>query len=159
MGYYVNIDDADFCVPTENLDAAMNALRELDKRGELKNRTYFADGSEAPSHFSWMPKDWAETTTSLREFLALARFECGEDEDGVYIFGFNSKAGDERLFLNAIAPFVRDGSYIIWLGENGEKYRDRFADGKMLSSDARIVWKDEHEAEVRVFKWGGSVVI
>lgn len=159
MGYYINIDDADFCVPTESLDAAMNALRELDKRGELKVRTYFADGHYAPSHFMWMPSDWAETTTSLRDFLALARFECSEDDDGLRIFGFNSKAGDERLFLNAIAPFVRDGSYIIWLGEDGAKWRDRFADGKMLSSEARIVWKDEHEAEVRVFDFGGAVVI
>lgn len=157
MGYYVNIEDCSFFIERKNFEPAMQALRELDKRDELKLRSY-VNGVDKPTHFSWMDAYWAENVKTLPEFLDMARFECSENEDGLFIHYFNSKFGDERVFLVAIAPYIEDGSYIIWRGEDGQLWRDRFRDGKMFVSNAVVTWPNENEASIVAHEWGGASV-
>jgi hypothetical protein len=46
---------------------------------------------------------------------------------------YDSKVGQEDLFLEAIAPFATPGSYIEWKGEDGFRWRDE-VDGGTLQS-------------------------
>lgn len=48
--------------------------------------------------------------------------------------------GDDKLFA-ALAPFVRDGSYIEMVGEDGHRWRWTFKDGKMTKRSGVMVWK------------------
>ena len=55
---------------------------------------------------------------------------------------YNSKTGQEDLFLDRIAPFVQEGSYAIWKGEDNSFWKWEFTDGKMLviPGEMKIAW-------------------
>lgn len=131
MGYYVRTTGSNFYVAQSKKNAAYEALCALNQRDDLKT-----GGS-----FSWMAADYPSKCEDLKEVLEEVGFDVVEDEAGnVTGLHYDSKTGQESLFLSALAPFVRDGSHIDWQGEEGEHFRYEFSGGRMLERDGRIVW-------------------
>jgi hypothetical protein len=69
-------------------------------------------------------------------------FELSIDgADGVIeATGYDSKVGQELIFLTAAAPWVEDGSHFEWTGEDGSQWRWAFIKGVLFVENAELVW-------------------
>lgn len=148
MGYYVNTMSCDVCIPAENAKAAYDAMCALNWRNDLKNGGRWprnetdTDGPRDDIWFSWMHWNYHEIYQSAEEILRELGFDVMVEDNGdIWLVSYDSKIGAERDFLNAIAPFITDGSSIEWAGEDGTMWRQLFKDGKMIEQDAKIVWE------------------
>lgn len=142
MGYYVTLKNADWLLPIAYEDLALDALKKINapEFDHLKRGGRYAEGGRVASWYSWMPEDYDKTVTSVQEILELLGFECKSTDEGTRITAYDSKTGQEDLFLSTIAEYVAPGSFIDWLGEDGERFRYEF-DGKTMSVlEARIVY-------------------
>lgn len=143
MGYFVNITNQNFFVPKENFDAAYKAMCALNDRDDLKSGgSWGGNGitSDSPrpegmtyhpaKWFSWMPANYPEVCKDFLSILKELGFECDLDDSGnLGLVHYDNKTGAEGHFFEAIAPFVQDGSFIEWRGEDGGEYRWLFANG------------------------------
>lgn len=153
MGYYVSINEADFTIPAENLDEAYKVMCELNKHDGLKTggcwggSTSIPEGSKSVSTrpdkwFAWMPWNYDEVCTSAEEILKELGFECELNADGsLSIVYYDSKTGSEEHFLKALAPLVKEGSYIIWNGEEGAMWRHLVKNGELITQEPIITWE------------------
>ena len=48
------------------------------------------------------------------------------DEGDIIGLSYDSKTGDEDVFLDALRPVVKEGSYIVWEGEDYDRWFTRF---------------------------------
>ena len=139
MGYYAT-GNGSIKIVGENIYEAYNAMVQLNKYDHLKG-----GGTYSPSytrrHFSWMPEDLS-TIPTCGEMLQALGFELSIDgADGVIVAtGYDSKVGDESIFIAAIAPWVEDESYFDWGGEEGDQWRWSFVKGEMFVQNGNIVW-------------------
>jgi hypothetical protein len=143
MGYYVTLEDADFRIP-EN-DNVLNVLKALNGRNDLKTGGSWAGGKRTRVWFAWMPEDYDKTVRSVSEVFNLLGFHTDtESSDGEYVslVGYDSKSGSEDYFIAAVAPFVANGSYLSWRGEEGERWRQTVKDGKINAQYATTVWSE-----------------
>lgn len=121
MGYNVNIHESTFRIPEANLDEALTRFKELNhKPGVEKRGGSWGPNGQTKSWFSWMPEDYDKHVTTAEEVLILLGFDTEKDvETGdVLITGYDSKTGQEELFLNEIADLVDPQSSIVWIGED-----------------------------------------
>lgn len=148
MGYNAQIIGADFTLPADKLDAAFEALKELNQRDDLKSGGSWGslpDGTygKVGSHFSWMDDDYDKTAQSAEHILLMLGFNISDayEGEGIEIIGYDSKMGDEEHFIRALAPFVKPGSYLEWEGEDSKRWRWDFDGETMRESTGRIVWE------------------
>jgi hypothetical protein len=147
MGYSVETLGVDFIIPAENLEAAFTALKELNKHNELKSGGSFGrkpDGSYGQTgwHFAWMDEDYDKTSRDAEHVLNQLGFQTSLDDEGLRIEWYDGeKKGDEEHFLEALAPFVKPGSYIEWEGEDRQRWRQDFDGETMTERSGRISWE------------------
>lgn len=152
MGYYVT-GEGSITIPAENLDAAYDALVELNRRDDLKTGGRYggaptskpansASVSDSPDKwFSWMDWNYDEIFTDAKGILKAVGFEI-YDNEGEYIVlrYYDDKIGAEEHFVRAIAAYVEPESEMVWTGEDGEKWRWVFENGEMIVQQAIITW-------------------
>lgn len=141
MGYYVNTEDINIIVPKDLLEDAYKACLALNDMDDLKGGGSF--GPEPKRWFSWMPEDLSTLPDLDAIFTALGFEDCQYNDKGDLVLGhYNNKKGQENVFLYTIAPFVQEGSYAIWHGEDDCWWKDEFHDGKMLSynGEREVKW-------------------
>ena len=160
MGYYVKTDGADFFIAKYNFEEAYKACVALNDRDDLKTggggRFTLPNGEEMKwgdprpegrnyhpmKWFAWMDANYPETCKTLDDILKALGFEINYDEVGnIDGLSYSDKIGSEEYFLNSISPFVRDGSYINWVGEDNQLWRHEFVKGTMITKSAKIVWE------------------
>jgi hypothetical protein len=67
----------------------------------------------------------------------------------VRLDSYDNKSGQEELFLAAVAPFVRPGSFVEWVGEDSTMWRDYVGIDRLLyRQDAETVWTNAHVVTV-----------
>lgn len=146
--------DVDFTIPAENTQEAFQALCNLNTKDDLKSGCIFSSKklikpenstslAEDPSvRFINMPWNYDEVCEEVEEILELLNFSVEKDLEGnVHILSFESDhGGDEEVFLKALAPYVKPGSFIEWQAEGGEMWRNDFVQGKMTTSSGEVVW-------------------
>lgn len=128
-------------IPAGKLDDAYEALVELNRRDDLKSG-YSPFEEDAPSsksvsmspskNFAWMAWNYDELFSTAAEILERVGFEVEETDDGIDITYYNDKKGDEREFIEAIAPFTEEGSMMEWLDEYGNEWRWVFEGTQMI---------------------------
>jgi hypothetical protein len=121
----------------------------LDKtHNDQKRGGSYSDGVKKSSWFSWMPENYPETLSTAKEILDELGFEVTLDEQGNIIdLHYNNKMGQEDLFLKAIAPFVKEGSFINWAGEDGTNWQYFFDGKKMIEKQGQVVFITTTEEE------------
>lgn len=152
MGYYVSITEGEVTIPKANLEEAykrMCALNDNDavKRGgqwggEISSDSPRPEGmSYHPARwFSWMDANYPETCSDAKAILRELGFEL-EDRDGdLFIFGYDSKVGQEELFLDAISDLCTKDSFLVWRGEDGAMWRQEFGNKEMVVKTPVIKW-------------------
>lgn len=141
MGYFVSITDAEFLIKKKNLIHAYKAMCALNNIDSLKGGGSWHDGKMTERWFAWMPKDYPDEYKTAQEIFENLGFDCQLLTDGdLIITGYDSKVGDEALFIDACSQFVEDGSYMTWQGESGEYFQWRFVDGKMKVLEGTITF-------------------
>lgn len=153
MGYYVQIHDADFTIP--DTPAVLAALIALNERDDLKSGGVWGGGVEKEERwFSWMNESWThhESINPIFEQLGFEthHYKDGDEEfSNVQLLTYDSKIGDEKWFLAAVAPFVRPGSFVEWQGEDGAMWRHYVGiDHKLYVQSAEIKWTNAKELTV-----------
>ena len=141
MGYYVN-GEGELTIKKENLTAAYEAMMALQERPAEGKR----GGGQGKAWYSWMPEDLRTIPSAAEVFRALG-FEVGESDEGIVIARYDSKNGQEDVFIAAAAPFIEDGEYE-WTGEDGEFWRWEFIGGKMYCREGKRMWSEAHEVLV-----------
>lgn len=141
MGYYIRLVESTFAVPetTEVLDVlkAMNTdpdMHEL-KRGGSSTK----DGWTA-RWFSWMPENYHDEVDNVEQVFGLLGFETRLDGGMVHLIDYDNKTGQEDLFLAAVAPFVAEGSFIEFHGEDDAMWRYVVRDGRLATIEPTITW-------------------
>jgi D-mannonate dehydratase len=88
-----------------------------------------------------------DRTQSLEEMVSdwgwHLQFDPSRDIVGIE-YESDSMRGDEDM-LDALAPFVENGSYLQMNGEEGEIWRWVFKDGKLYSVQAELTFPDPVE--------------
>lgn len=149
MGYYVSLTSADFGIP--ETPEVLAALHEMEtKFHEIKQ----GGSSNGDKWFSWMPD--VRTLTSVQEVFERLGFETRLDAGYVWIDGYDSKTGQEDLFLAVVAPFVEDDSHTEWRGEHGETWKNVVRGGRMYVERAEIVWSTPEPYTESVYGSVGS---
>lgn len=144
MGYNVMLTNADFRIDKDKLDAAYQAMCELNKHDELKTGGSYGPGGKTEAWFAWMDPNYPETCQSAEEIFHELGFETATDGNGTLsLEAYDSKAGAEDLFLSAAGPFTRPGSFVEWEGEDGERWRTDYSGEDARTRTGRIVWVDE----------------
>ena len=146
MGYYVNITNSDFRIRSENKAAAYEAVCRINapEYDHLKRGGSWGGDGKSESWYSWMPADYPEQTETLEDVLQLLGFEFRiEDNGDITDLAYDSKIGNEEIFLLAMSPYVENGSFIRWRGEDGLPWAHKFHDGTMTIHNIEEVIVEE----------------
>jgi hypothetical protein len=159
MGYYVNLASSNVVVKKEHLDAAYKAMIELNDHDGLKR----GGSSTGKKWFSWMPEDIAAECPDAQSVLECLGFTTEIRSNGdLWISGYDSKIGQEELFLKAIAPYVGVVDWHIqenpvnsepynpqmeWVGEDGEFWMHVFKNNTLYTAAGEKTYKSEQEVE------------
>lgn len=109
MGTYINIE-AQMVMKPENESLAVQAVRDLNKRDDLKR----GGSSNGQKWFSWMPENYANSIETIEDIFSetMLGFSVWKrvDDNGnfVYNMSYNDKWGQHELFFVAIAPFMEE---------------------------------------------------
>ena len=126
MGYYVSVEDANWKI--QETPEALRAVKEMPiKYHFLMN----GGSSNGEKWFSWMNNAEIEKAESVESVFQSLGFDTIKVEGGFKLVDYNSKTGQEDLFLAVVAPWTVSGSYITWRGEDDSYWRHVVTEGKM----------------------------
>jgi hypothetical protein len=143
MGYYIRIRNSKFSIPTENLPKfweIVNHVMSDEQIAKHGNGGSYSQGQKSKHWYSWV--DTESTRKAIRDQDLDKFFECWGyefDGDGLYIITGESKIGDEEILFSAIAPVVEDNSFMEVVGEDDERWRWSWANGKFYVADAHEI--------------------
>jgi hypothetical protein len=142
MGYSVSLIKGEVVIAASSADAALAAIRDLDRRDDLKTGWSRDDQGVERRHWAFTLPARIEASQTLGDILRAFRFEPMMEPDGerygVEFVGEN--LGDDLHLWTALAPFVEPGGEMIWLGEDDALSRWYF-DGEALKvSRGRMVF-------------------
>ena len=137
MGYYVEITDSTFTIPTANLDEAYRRMVALNDDDDLKRGGTFGREAIDPAKraalgyhpdrwFSWMDPNYPAKCADAEAIIRELGFECGMEDEGLVIYSYDNKSGQEDVFLTAIADLAT--GYIVWRGEEGETWKETYGE-------------------------------
>ena len=131
MGYCIKMTDNNFIIKKSNFEKALKDLKGVFIPENMTCYDYF-NGKKHP-HFSWVNTRTVLDSTTLEEAMTEIRnepiYNVNGDICNVEFTG--EKYGDENVFFSAIAPYVEDGSYLAFKGEDGSEWTWNFNNGKV----------------------------
>lgn len=129
MGYYINMIDNQFKIKKENFEMALDGLKNAFVPENMNCYDYI-NGQTYP-HFSWVDTHSVLKSRSLGEALKKIRYEPEYNDAGdiCNVDFTGQKYGSENVFFAALAPYVEDGSYIAFEGEDGDTWKWQFSNG------------------------------
>lgn len=137
MGYCMSQQECQFFIAKKDCKKALRAIKDLAKKKDQRSGW----GPEG-THFAWVDNDFVESKT-LEDILAKWRWrpEFNKEGDLVFLDFEGEKSGDDFILFQALAPYVKDGSYIQMSGENNVFWRWVFQRGEVEEQYAEITWK------------------
>ena len=135
MGYYIDLTDAEWEISES--PEALATIREMPVKYHAIKRGGSSNGEK---WFSWMNDTEIETTDTVENVFNQLGFETDKVDGGFQLTAYNSKTGQEDLFLAVMAPFTKDGSYVEWRGEDGALWKFEIRNGRMFRTESEIVW-------------------
>lgn len=126
MGYNVSTTEINATIPSENLAEATRRLKALNHKPGVEKRGGRFPGNGAPQDkwFSWMEWNYDEVYDTAQEILEALGFDTYSDgSGGLSIDHYDSKTGQEELFIFEIADLMNEDWYIEWRGEDGALFK------------------------------------
>lgn len=115
MGYSINCVDSDIFIPAKDVYSALIALNE-----------------------GVMPKFYPYPLYSQTS-AGRWGFKLDSQKNVVEIW-FEGEKGRDDDELKPLAPYVKNGSYVEMMGEDGARWRWIFKNGKIITKNAKISW-------------------
>lgn len=143
MGYCMLMREADFEIPAEKTADALAAVKSLDPKLDGATGGRFGPGAPEQRWFAWVDTEEYKNAKTLEEALLAWRWELISDADGNYcdiIFG-GEKLGDDMVLFEALAPYVKPGSYIEMAGEDNALWRWVFDGKTMREISPTLIWE------------------
>lgn len=139
MGYYVTLQSADWEI--EENPRSLQAIRAMPKKYHSIKRGGSSNGDK---WFSWMNDADIENAQSVESVFKNLGFETepGNNPNTFKLTGYNSKTGQEDLFIGVMAPWTTEGSTMEWSGEDDERWRYYIQDGKMYLQGSTLTWNE-----------------
>ena len=131
MGYCVSQIGSSFFMKAADQEAALYAVKRW-----VRTRT----------KISWVDRDIVLSRGDLAEAFFEFGYVAEVDDDGniVDIVLDREKWGEERLLFGVIGPWVRVGSYIRYVDEEGAHFQVRWSGGRgVVTEYAEIAWPDD----------------
>lgn len=157
MGYYTRITETNMFISKDDFVYCYEAMCKLNDRDDLKKGGSWGGGNGISADnprpegmtyhpakwFSWLDANYPEKCKTMQDILFELGFEDIKlDEDGNLIdLWYDNKTGDEALFLQIISPYVKAGSYVNWIGEDGTRYQFFFNGKEMIMKAGVISWQ------------------
>lgn len=128
MGYCVSITESTVSFDKDKIGVLMESVKKDFKEGNIKDTRFIVVKYILNAR---MPEN----------FFYELRLTIKEDSDRYYIDFFNGEklGGYELDLYKSMAKFTNDG-YIEYLGEDGEKWRYVFKDGKCEEVYPKLIW-------------------
>lgn len=120
MGDYVQTQSIDFTIPATNLPSAYAAMCLLNTtHDDDKGGGSWGPNGKTEKWFSWMDANYPETCPDAEAIFTALGFEVEVADNGdLTLLGYDSKIGQENLFIDAAGKFANDGWEIVWEGED-----------------------------------------
>lgn len=109
MGTYITIE-AHMVMKPENEEFAVQAVRDLNKRDDLKR----GGSSDGHKWFSWMPEHYDKNIHTIEDIFGepMLGFSIMKRDNGdgriIYDMSYHDKWGQHEVFFIAIAPFMEE---------------------------------------------------
>lgn len=128
MGYPMFVNECKFLMPCDKLPGAFAAI---------------CDGEPHDGYAYHHNEKILDNSVDLVSAMKILRWEAKQNAEGdVIAMEFTGENyGDEDIIFSAIAPFVRNGSYIEMIGDDGDRWRWHFEDGRMTIKTPAITWE------------------
>jgi hypothetical protein len=142
MGYYIRTQDTDIVLGKDKLDEAYKRLCQLDLHDEWKR-----GGGGGKLWFSWLDTDYTIIYKTAKEILEAVGYDTSLNSEGdLRINNYDNKQGCEDVFLWAISDLCNEGSSVVWVGEDNERWLWEFGGGqKVIESTGRIVYENPQD--------------
>lgn len=138
MGYYMTLRDCNFTIIKSKFAAAMEALR------QLSNKTDDGSGySNGKRHFAWVNDSFPDRATLVEMVLDWRwQLDINERTGNVESISFEGeKLGDDIVLFQALATFVKRGSYIVMTGDDGVIWRWKFDGKSVVEQVGRVTFR------------------
>lgn len=139
MGYYMTQVSAGFRIEKENVEKATAALQKLLSTVGHNAKDHIQVGDRFVWHGQNIPDPDQQTFDKLLRSWNWQVY-MGEDGSVEHIEFQGEKFWSDEVLLQVLAPYVREGSYIIMSGEEGCHWRWRFSGGVLYEDDGRVVF-------------------
>lgn len=125
MGYYVTLEDVNFTIPADNLDAAYEAMCALNvTHDDKKTGGSWSGGQQTGKWFAWMDENYPDTCKDAAAIFEALGFEYEVNPEGdLTLTYYDSKAGAEDLFIEAVGKYALGDWYLVWRGEDGDTWQ------------------------------------
>lgn len=146
MGYEVTLQKAEFRILPEQFEEAIEAVKGLlDQPEKMGGLTYTHKGV-TQRWYSFVDSKMVEQAETITHAMRAFRWHPVQEYNGgdvVDLEFLGGKLGDDKVFFEALAPFVVEGSYVQMEGDDGEVWRWCFEDGQVIEKRARIqyIWE------------------
>lgn len=143
MGYHMWQDDCNFVIKAANFPAALQAIKDLMVNKEDMDGGFWSGGVQTDRWYSFVHTDAVMESETLIDALSAWRWDAQTRGDGdIYFISFTGeKSGQDKLLFRAIAPYVKNGSYICMRGEDGALWRWYFEDGTCKDQEGRVIYE------------------
>lgn len=154
MGYCMDNRGGVFFISKENVPRALQAIKNLATQTHRGGGGSYGPGKKVVKHFSWVETNEITNAKNIEEVFEAWSWTAEVDRKGnVTDIYFNSeKIGDEAILFEAIAPYVKDGSYIEMSGEDSAIWRWAFKDKEMYEESAVLDWDDNAGIVEKILK-------
>ena len=124
MGYCIDVE-VKVKIPKEKKEDIIATLKRMDTRD-----------------YSWTKKGFSNHT-SIKDLFEEWRYGCILSTKGYYLVNSfeGEKLGEDAALWKALAPFILDGSYVKFSGEDHAQWKYVFKDGKMKEKWGRTVYE------------------
>jgi hypothetical protein len=125
--------DINFFIAKKNHEKALATIKALANEKDAKGKQLF---------YAWVTTEEYVNAETLEEAMNAWGWEATLDKDGNIesLYFTNEKLGDDGTLFDAIAPYVKKGSFIDLEGEDGTIWRWKFDGKKMKEVAAKIVF-------------------
>lgn len=138
-GYSANLRDSSFFIAARRKREALAAIKDLFTPEKIERLGSYGK-------YSWVNTGDALAARSLPTMMGEWGWPVELDEDdnvvGIQFDAGDNKLGSEPALWGALAPFVRAGSYLAMVGEDGEHWRWWFDGRNCYRQEARIVYEE-----------------
>lgn len=139
MGYYIRATDGELRIPRANHAAAAIALADALEMP----RDYRKQGGFTPTLSEEASDPATEVLWDLLEYVGFNPDESVQEPGTLTLSNYDGKTSSELdLASAALAPFIVDGDYLIWSGEEGETWRWFYKDGEFYEQWPEIIWPE-----------------